>query len=79
MEAKTERIGFLVYFRLRVRIWGLLGQGIGDLDSGLTMNWVGTLSSVPCQLLVLLDHVDNIFVLQWPRITKVQEFPAVVV
>ena len=29
------------YFRLgltnlRVRIWGLLGQGIGDLDSGLT-------------------------------------------
>ena len=26
------------FFRLGVRIWGLLGQGIRDLDSGLTIN-----------------------------------------
>ena len=28
---------FLTWSDLRVRIWGLLGQGIGDLDSGLTI------------------------------------------
>ena len=29
---------FQTWSKLRVRIWGLLGQGIGDLDLGLTMN-----------------------------------------
>ena len=32
----VQRIGFLGFLDL-VRIWGLLGQGIGDLDSGLTI------------------------------------------
>ena len=41
-SAPVQRIGFLVFFLtwsdLRVRIGGLLGQGIGDLDSGLTIS-----------------------------------------
>ncbi len=36
VSAPVQRIGFLGFFRLGlnlgVRIWGLLGQGIGDLD-----------------------------------------------
>ena len=42
----VQRIGFLglgfwvwvqTWSDLRIRIWGLLGQGIGTLDSGLTI------------------------------------------
>ena len=36
VSAQSKELGFGL-FRLRVRIWGLLGQGIGDLDSGLTI------------------------------------------
>ena len=32
-----EFLGFQTWSELRVRILGLLGQGIGDLDSGLTI------------------------------------------
>ena len=40
VSAPVQRIGFWFFWTwsdLRVRIWGLLGQGIGDLDSGLTI------------------------------------------
>ena len=41
-SAPVQRIGFLGFLDfwsdLRIRIWGLLGQGIGDLDSGLTID-----------------------------------------
>ena len=40
VSAQSKELGFWVFSTwsdLRVRIWGLLGQGIGDLDSGLTM------------------------------------------
>ena len=30
------KLGLRTWSGLRVRIWGLLGQGIGDFDSGLT-------------------------------------------
>ena len=35
VSAQSKELGFW-FFRLRVRIWGLFEQGIGDLDSGLT-------------------------------------------
>ena len=39
VSAQSKELGFCFFFfltwsDLRVRIWGLLGQGIGDLDSG---------------------------------------------
>ena len=41
VSAQSKELGFWVFQTwsdLRVRIWGLLGQqGIGDLDSGLTI------------------------------------------
>ena len=40
VSAQSKELGFWVFLTwsdLRVRIWGLLGQGIGDLDSGLTI------------------------------------------
>ena len=40
VSAQSKELGFWVFSTwsdLRVRIWGLLGQGIGDLDSGLTI------------------------------------------
>ena len=40
VSAPVQRIGFLGFLDLvylRVRNWGLLGQGIGDLDLGLTI------------------------------------------
>ena len=40
VSAPVQKLGFWVFSTwsdLRVRIWGLLGQGIGDLDSGLTI------------------------------------------
>ena len=39
VSAPVQIIGYWVFYtwaELRVRIWGLLGQGIEDLDSGLT-------------------------------------------
>ena len=59
MEAKTERIGFLVYFRLRVRIWGLLGQGIGDLDLGLTILFKATTRNYKKHE-ILQSELDNL-------------------
>ena len=41
VSAQSKELGFLVFQTwsdLRVRIWCLLGQGIGELDSGLTTN-----------------------------------------
>ena len=40
VSAPVQKLGFWVFSTwsdLRVRIWGLLGQGIGDLDLGLTI------------------------------------------
>ena len=40
VSAQSKELGFGVFQTwsdLLVRIWGLLGQGIGDLDSGLTI------------------------------------------
>ena len=40
VSAQSKELGFGVFQTwsdLRVRIWSLLGQGIGDLDSGLTI------------------------------------------
>ena len=40
VSAPVQRIGFWGFLDLsdlRVRIWGLFEQGIGDLDSGLTI------------------------------------------
>ena len=40
VSAQSKELGFWVFSTwsdLRVRIWGLLGQGIGDLDLGLTI------------------------------------------
>ena len=38
VSAQSKELGFWFFFDLRVRIWGLLGQGIGDFNSGLTIN-----------------------------------------
>ena len=41
VSAQSKELGFWFFSTwsdLRVRIWGLLGQGIGDLDSGLTIH-----------------------------------------
>ena len=41
VSAQSKELGFGVFQTwsdLLVRIWGLLGQGIGDLDSGLTID-----------------------------------------
>ena len=61
----VQRIGFLGFFDfldLRVRIWGLLGQGIGDLDSGLTISKDLMFASVLAvmintKLLIFLIHI----------------------
>ena len=45
------------FFRLRVRIWGLLGQGIGDLDSGLTISSI--VLTVSLSLNIDLVGVDS--------------------
>ena len=40
VSAQSKELGTWVFYTwsdLRVRIWGMLGQGIGDLDSGLTI------------------------------------------
>ena len=40
VSAQSKELGFWFFQTwsdLRVRIWGLLGHGIGDLDSGLTI------------------------------------------
>ena len=40
VSAQSKELGFGVFQTwsdLLVRIWGLLGQGIGDFDSGLTI------------------------------------------
>ena len=57
VSAQSKELGFGVFQTwsdLGVRIWGLLGQGIGDLDSGLTIKvmvrlakYVSSVSSAP--------------------------------
>ena len=51
-------LGFLDFLDLRVRIWGLLGQGIGDLDSGLTIHEVDHRSEHR------LEEIDNTLVVR---------------
>ena len=55
----SPKIWVFGFFRLGVRIWGLLGQGIGDLDLGLTIFAKSSICFVNEQITTFFHENDH--------------------